>query len=561
MDKQEPSVEKSLQIIEELIAVSLYCISYLRNLFSEKNYASGKYYDTATPTSSSNYISTKKLIRGVSKHGDLFINYIEQGIFQAIELQYLKGISFNIHNDTDNPFEVSESYLFGIDYGNSSVSFNDGSEITVYDKITQNIQGIIKRLIIMTQSLDLVSEKRFFTIRLLFNDTCPADYQPPYFQDASYLEPNVIKIEADSQGLEIGNLDTGRDQVKVHMLIEKKNSVNVVSIDPLDLLAEGRNYFEEIPASSLHLGEYLETCEDLTPTQIVSIHSDETNCKKCGTPIDPVAYGYDKPIWKPITCYGCLFDSKLDPGLVLLVNIRKMWNYYMHNDEFPSFEKISDIIGTTDEVMIKEVFNKFFSNNILITTTQAMFSTNSIEFISGCGEFIPNIDGIIANDGSELRKNKQYFIGFVPKLSQKLPFFSYDKTLDSIFFPNFKVQRINFVLNNLKKFKNFGLTQDDYFKKRESYSKIDNDPKKPSGSIYSSSSKLSSTIEEQSDDSSATTIDEPFTQDVSTTFENLSFSDSLKFLSQSQQPEKKKKKVQLQKTYSKKRKISINKEY
>ena len=56
---QAELTRESHKLIQELIAVSLYCISYLRDLFPENHYSDYKYYDTTEPTSDSNFILTK----------------------------------------------------------------------------------------------------------------------------------------------------------------------------------------------------------------------------------------------------------------------------------------------------------------------------------------------------------------------------------------------------------------------------------------------------------------------------------------------------------------------
>ncbi|KAK6880931.1 Meiosis-specific protein HOP1 [Candida tropicalis] len=443
------TAEESRGFVYELISTSMYCITYLRNLFRETSYYDTKYFDTVDPDLTSSYICVKKLRKGASKSSDIFVEYIERGIFQAIQLKYLKGVSFNIHSSKNSPFNSEESYLFGIDYINNQVSLNGSNEEISSDSITKSIYSLVKRLIVLTQTLETPRKQRYFTIRLLYNETCPSEYQPPYFQDATLLEPNVIRLEADSQGIAIGTLQTGECKSSINVLVEKRNSNTCVDVDPFDLLADDYNGFDDSPLSTLHLSEKspeaVEVTQILEPSRLVK-------CKICENEIDPVALGYDQPLVRDIPCFECLFKGNIDPELIILQKVRILWNFYMNHD-FPSFKKSLDIIKITDPETIKKIFNRLFNDGILVTTNKATLATNSAEFQKGSGIFSSTLEGIIDNHGCELIANREYFVSFVPKLSEKLNFLDFDTKLRKIYFPNYKILKLAFVMSNLNKFK------------------------------------------------------------------------------------------------------------
>ncbi|RCK61048.1 Meiosis-specific protein HOP1 [Candida viswanathii] len=533
--------EESRNLVHELISISMYCITYLRNLFRETSYCDSKYFDSVDPDLNSSYICIKKLRKGASKTTDTFIDYIETGIYQAIHLKYLKGILFNIHASENTPFQSKESYLFGIDYTRQLVSINDEETIST-DSITKNIHALVKRLIVLTQTLDTPTSQRFFTIRLLFNESCPPEYQPPFFQDASLIEPNVIRLEADSQGLQIGTLDTGESRASINVLVEKRSSDSYVDVDPFDLLADDYASFEDDSLNSLHLGDFLGTASGATQALYSPML---VKCKVCGSAIDPVASGYDEPLLAEIPCYDCMFKGDVDPDLVVLQKVRLLWNFYLNND-FPSFQKSLQIMDVTDKAVIRKVFQRMFHDGTLVVTSKATFATNSVEFQKGSGVFVPTLDGIIDNRGTEMLPNREYYVSFVPKLSEKLNFLSYDKKLNFIYFPNYKILKRNFVAVNLNKFKSTNPVYQGEGETKEVA--VDGQPQslaepqnQSGGSVYSPTSNESESTNQSTPthkETSPTTVHseeeekEEEEAEISHHLADLSFAESLQFLSQ-----------------------------
>lgn len=443
--------DESRNFVFELIGISMYCITYLRNLFPETSYCDAKLFDTLDPDLTSSYICVKKLRKDASKSSDIFIDYIEKGIFQAIRLKYLKGILFNIHASKNSTCQSEETYLFGIDYNNNLVSLNNEETVTG-DSITRSTHTLVKRLIVLTQTLDTPTRGKFFTIRLLFNEACPPKYQPPFFQDATFLEPNIIRLEADSQGLEIGFLKTSEGSAQINVLVAKRNSDNCVDVDPFDLLADDYLSFDDDSLNSLHLSSFVENSpEPVEATQII-VPLELVKCKICHKEINPVAQGYDQPLVRDIPCFECLFKGNIDPDLVILQKVRILCFHYQ-NYGFPDFNESLDIIKVKDPEIIKIVFNRLFNDGILVITNKAQFATNSVEFRHGSGIFSPSLEGIIDNNGTKLIPNREYFVSFVPKLSDKMNYLVRDSNLSSIYFPNYKVLKLSLVMNNLNKFR------------------------------------------------------------------------------------------------------------
>ncbi|EGW34711.1 uncharacterized protein SPAPADRAFT_145081 [Spathaspora passalidarum NRRL Y-27907] len=544
--KQPISKKESRALIQELISVSLYCITFLRDIFDEDNYVDTKYYSGEQQYSSSetNYIRTKKLVKGVSSEADSLISCIEIGIKSALTMEYLKAIQFSIHLADQDHSQAAESYVFGIDYENSSVSVqlnNQERYCTNTSEVMQQIQTLIKRLLILTQSLDPLPEDKYISIRLLYNDSCPMSYQPPYFEDGT-TQPLSVQVGEKNGIVEIGTLQTGKNNVKVNVFVNASNETASIRIDPLELFDGQIESIDDLtilpsPPLSLNLGEYLDTEEaNIGVTHMPSQRVPNTSvkpsiCTKCNTAINLAACGYSKRLRRKITCTKCVVHGKVTWELKWLMNVRLLWNH-LEKNEITTFEDLVSSLEDPDEKLIVAVFNRLFRDNVLVITSTAISESNAEKYSFGSGAIVPSITGLIANDGTELIKGTEYFVTFVPKLPKKYRYMTYDEVVTHIYFPNFTLNRIKSVLMNLEKF--MGL------------------PKIAGCEITPTATNRSTRVSTELSDNKA--------PDLFDNMGDLTFEDSLVFLSQSQ-PKTKAKERKLVKQGRgcplKKRKISV----
>lgn len=141
-------------------------------MFEESNYIDTKYYNERYPRPDANYIRTKRLRRGVTKFADLIIKCVDEGIKDSIEKGYLKAVLFAIQLPNNSEHTVCENYLFGINYLTNQVLMSVSNketelEVIEYDQIISQIQGMIRRLIVMTQSFDMLPREKTVLIKLL----------------------------------------------------------------------------------------------------------------------------------------------------------------------------------------------------------------------------------------------------------------------------------------------------------------------------------------------------------------------------------------------------------
>ncbi|KAH8117033.1 DNA-binding protein [Phellopilus nigrolimitatus] len=222
------SSQQSLAVIKTLLSASFGCIAYLRNLLPDENFGEGRL--TSGDRGSMSYggssqesslgknqrqisgVTIKTVTRGFSTEADKLLNYLEHGIFDAIERQYLKSFIFAIYLDHDDPNNIVEAYTYTLTYFTvpgttttvpimslddqlSSLSLNGGLKGTdpvalstlkgkapTLGDVKQSVKALIKNLIIATQSLEPLPKRRFASFKLFYRNNTPPEYEPPYFR-------------------------------------------------------------------------------------------------------------------------------------------------------------------------------------------------------------------------------------------------------------------------------------------------------------------------------------------------------------------------------------------
>ncbi|KAK9350854.1 HORMA domain-containing protein [Lipomyces doorenjongii] len=207
---------QSQELVQTFISAAFGCITFLRGLFSDDNYIEERFIggSATTPLNPRDYVRLKKLKRGLSDQADLFLDWIERGIFDALEHKYLKAVLFGIYLDPRHPTDVAETYTFNVAYREDNapdleITDDRGEKITVgvtYDDARKTLQQMMRRFITLTQTLPPLPDDRYLTIRLLFDDSCPPDYQPPGFKDATDDRELQFSLE---DGEEIDRQDAG----------------------------------------------------------------------------------------------------------------------------------------------------------------------------------------------------------------------------------------------------------------------------------------------------------------------------------------------------------------
>lgn len=265
------STEQSQKLVQTMLTMSFGCLAFLRGLFPDESFIDQRFvpekvdknYDKNTSSQSSS-IKVKTLVRGRSNEVDTLLDWLEQGVFKSIKMRYLKALSMGIFLDENHPNELIENYVFGFSYDendNVSLTINNGNDpstssppqpgketISLLDS-RKMAQQLMRRFIIITQSLDPLPQKKYLTMRLMFNERTDPNYQPILFRDATYEKQATIRIPAslDKDMIEVGTLDTKIHKLTMNVLssLELKDDEEFAEIDPFDVLNKEQEQVEE----------------------------------------------------------------------------------------------------------------------------------------------------------------------------------------------------------------------------------------------------------------------------------------------------------------------------
>ncbi|KDN50849.1 hypothetical protein K437DRAFT_255021 [Tilletiaria anomala UBC 951] len=252
------TLQQSAAAVKTLVDTSLGCIMYLRGIFPEDHFEevvlpSGRPMTTdesgkAVKMKGDGSIKVKKLKRGCSSEGDRLLDYWEKGVQDVLDKEYLKSLILAVSLDPDDPQNIVEAYTFNFKYesiqgtkrrapimelsarlrgidmsGGGCFSLNADTEknLPTAREVRASAQSIIRNLITMTQTLQELPRRRFITFKLIYNDTAPADYQPPFFDAADAANHRFMfgtkTLQQAPEESSFGTLETGHQSVSVHV--------------------------------------------------------------------------------------------------------------------------------------------------------------------------------------------------------------------------------------------------------------------------------------------------------------------------------------------------------
>lgn len=463
--KTSLSTEQSQKLIQTMLTMSFGCLAFLRGLFPDENFVDQRFVPEKVEknyrkqgASQSNSIKIKTLVRGKSNEADLLLNWLEKGVFQSIKLKYLKALSLGIFLNEDDPTDLLENYTFMFEYDGSD-NFHmkvgcdrDVESISLLDS-RKMAQQLMRRFIIITQSLEPLPQKKFLTLRLMFNDRAPPDYQPQLFRDATYDRPAVIKIphSTDPDTFSVGSLDTKHHKISLKVLsaadCDADDCPDLSVIDPFDLIdsrpESGINQKVTCRDSvnsqtTNNLGDLLKSSQPhLQPTQAVVTRGkveilcecemdcpkESTAlkvCKKCRKRVHGVCYGNAKGSAIE-ACMTCVYGShlELDPAdFKDLMLLRRCYRFIARRRTFPSsvssfFKHILGNIELDRELEHRLAFclSVLFLDGILVSdgqTTNNASQTSRKTFAT----VLVDWPGIVTPDDGELEQNREYFWSF-----------------------------------------------------------------------------------------------------------------------------------------------------
>ncbi|KAJ7024255.1 HORMA domain-containing protein [Mycena alexandri] len=257
---------QSLAAIQTLLSASLGCITFLRDLLPSDNFRDSHFTssdDSLLFQSSDSNSSTNGLSRsnsrnvngfkimtikdGFTDEADRILNYLEHGIFDALQKQYLRSFVFAIYLDPKDPNNIVEAYTFNFHYhtipGTDTVipimSLGDGldkmslkesakdpvvqaakkGKAPTLKDVKKSVKTLLKTLIQATTQMDDLPKRRFAAFKLFYNDETPSEYEPPYFHAGDANKDKWFFMTHDLDEVpdkwSVGQLDAGHHSVNL----------------------------------------------------------------------------------------------------------------------------------------------------------------------------------------------------------------------------------------------------------------------------------------------------------------------------------------------------------
>lgn len=433
--KTEINTEQSQRLIQTMLTMSFGCLAFLRGLFPDDNFVDQRFVPekidknyNKNNTSQTNSIKIKTLVRGKSTEVDLFLDWLEKGVFQSVRFKFLKALSLGIFTDEQNPTNLLENYIFTFDYSSDNrigIKIDTEKSGTVTSSLLDSrkmVQQLMRRFIIITQSLEPLPQKKYLTMRLMFNENTPQDFQPNLFKDATFEKrPTLnIPINTDLESSSVGTLDTKHHQMSIRVLSvndieenedQEKKIIEYRKIDPFEIfdqdqasytLTQLQHSYATSQTTNI-LGDILKSSQSsIQPTQAVVLNNIPNvececalrcpqnstkikQCKNCRKYVHGICYGnqgYPK-IDKCLSCvYGPMFDPNSSSSKDLML-LRKCYRFLSRNRIFsPSINEFRNSIiesAQIDENIIERVnfaISTFFRDGILSLSQESKTSTS-----------------------------------------------------------------------------------------------------------------------------------------------------------------------------------------
>ncbi|THU52292.1 hypothetical protein C4D60_Mb10t02450 [Musa balbisiana] len=188
----EITEQDSLLLTRNLLRIAIFNISYIRGLFPEKYFS-----DKSVPALE---MKIKKLMP-MDAESRRLIDWMEKGVYDALQKKYLKTLLFCICEETQgsmiedysslNSDEVSMKVSRNGNKKNGATFKSDVTDVTP-DQMRSSACKMIRTLVSLMRTLDQMPEERTILMKLLYyDDVTPADYEPPFFRKCSENEaPN-----------------------------------------------------------------------------------------------------------------------------------------------------------------------------------------------------------------------------------------------------------------------------------------------------------------------------------------------------------------------------------
>jgi len=283
------SRQKSHALIRNMVRIGISTISKVRNLWQDDLFSKVDYGGAEIHQLESAEVDQEGNINIKNIEAFRLTQWLERGVFDAIEKEYLKSVKFFIqtkHPLTDELITL-EAYEFAIAYESSEgapASIN-GQPLTSSDGLKAQARRFLKTLYDFASTLDELPQDRCLSMMLKYHDNCPPEYEPEFFKsaDAKALDLNssltVVKLgSVIATDLNMHLSYTGLDSLdyaelcKVgfanDILVETENSLRNMSVGTKSILCASA---KTPKGDEISVGQAAQEC----PSEIESTQNDE----------------------------------------------------------------------------------------------------------------------------------------------------------------------------------------------------------------------------------------------------------------------------------------------
>ncbi|KAI9770423.1 MAG: DNA binding protein [Geoglossum simile] len=256
---------QSVELIQAAVGIAIGCLAYLRDLVPEDAFSRATYGHPSSniysykdlghssaargnaigaqnslynakgnPEAKGAGVRVSILKRGHSEEVNQLLDWIELGIFEALQKGVLAAARFAIFVDKSKPEDIAESYTFTFRYQGEmecGTRFLSGMDMASPPGLVITLRGardglqkFIRHLCTVTSLFPRLPTKRYLSVQLYYTDDCPPEYEPPGFKKCEtspmyFSETEDLKVAKGSI-----DMDTG-----IHEISLKVSTIDTVS--------------------------------------------------------------------------------------------------------------------------------------------------------------------------------------------------------------------------------------------------------------------------------------------------------------------------------------------
>ncbi|KAG8894372.1 DNA binding protein, partial [Tulasnella sp. 417] len=247
-DMQESlTFNDSVGLVKQSVRSSLGAIVYVRGLFPEKSLTDVHLRFRSEGERDIAYV-VKQLSKDATGDAKRMYDYIEKGICDAIEKQYLSSFVLAIYLDRNDPTNIVEAYTFNFSYHevpgqegrvptmDLSMRMGDMSLESEMDsqqnkrvsaapagrssrEVATNLRTLLRNLTTRVAMLYDLPRRRYATFKLYYTSDTPEEYQPPGFTAVDPEEARLYFATHHSEEVPdrevYGTIETGYHSVDI----------------------------------------------------------------------------------------------------------------------------------------------------------------------------------------------------------------------------------------------------------------------------------------------------------------------------------------------------------